>query len=71
MATEVTVPMVGKIVSVEVNAGDSINENDPIVILEAMKMEMPVPSPSSGTIKEVLVNPGDEVEAEKVIAIIE
>jgi len=71
MATEVTVPMVGKIVSVEVNAGDSINENDPIVILEAMKMEMPVPSPSSGTIKEVLVNAGDEVEAEKVIAIIE
>jgi len=71
MATEVTVPMVGKIVSVEVKPGDSISENDPIVILEAMKMEMPVPSPSSGTIKEVLVNPGDEVEAEKVIAIIE
>ncbi len=71
MATEVTVPMVGKIVSVEVSPGDSINENDPIVILEAMKMEMPVPSPVSGTVKEVLVNPGDEVETEKVIAIIE
>jgi biotin carboxyl carrier protein len=36
-----------------------------------MKMEMPVPSPASGTVKEVLVNPGDEVEADKVIAIIE
>ncbi|MBW1659257.1 MAG: acetyl-CoA carboxylase biotin carboxyl carrier protein subunit [Deltaproteobacteria bacterium] len=71
MATEVMVPMVGKIVSVEVKPGDSINENDPIVILEAMKMEMPVPSPASGTVKEVLVNPGDEVEADKVIAIIE
>ncbi len=71
MATEVTVPMVGKIVSVEVKPGDSINENDPVVILEAMKMEMPVPSPASGTVKEVLVNAGDEVEAEKVIAIIE
>ncbi len=71
MATEVMVPMVGKIVSVEVKPGDSINENDPVVILEAMKMEMPVPSPASGTVKEVLVNPGDEVEADKVIAIIE
>ncbi len=71
MATEVTVPMVGKIVSVEVKPGDSVGENDPIVILEAMKMEMPVPSPVSGTVKEILVNPGDEVEAEKVIAIIE
>lgn len=71
MATEVMVPMVGKIVSVEVKPGDSINENDPIVILEAMKMEMPVPSPASGTVKEVLVNPGDEVEADKVIAVIE
>ncbi len=71
MATEVMVPMVGKIVSVEVKPGDSINENDPIVILEAMKMEMPVPSPASGTVKEILVNPGDEVEADKVIAVIE
>jgi len=58
-------------VSVEVKPGDSISENDPIVILEAMKMEMPVPSPASGTVKEILVNPGDEVEADKVIAIIE
>ncbi len=71
MATEVMVPMVGKIVSVEVKPGDTISENDPVVILEAMKMEMPVPSPASGTVKEVLVKPGDEVEADKVIAIIE
>jgi len=71
MATEVTVPMVGKIVSVEVNPGDAISENDPVVILEAMKMEMPVPAPASGTIKEILVKAGDEVEAEKVIALIE
>ncbi len=71
MATEVTVPMVGKIVSVEVNPGDAISENDPVVILEAMKMEMPVPAPATGTVKEILVKAGDEVEAEKVIALIE
>jgi biotin carboxyl carrier protein len=49
MATEVTVPMVGKIV----------------------KMEMPIVAPVSGTIKEILVSPGQEVEADALLAIIE
>jgi acetyl-CoA carboxylase biotin carboxyl carrier protein len=71
MATPVTVPMVGKIVSVSVKVGDKIEENDPVAVLEAMKMEMPVVAPVTGTIKEICVAAGQEVEAEAVIAVIE
>ncbi len=71
MATEVTVPMVGKIVGVNVNVGDKVNEDDQIATLEAMKMEMPIVSPVSGTVKEIKVAAGQEVEADTVLAIIE
>ena len=71
MGTPVTVPMVGKIVSVTVKAGDRIKENDQVAVLVAMKMEMPVVSPVTGMVKEVCVAPGQEVEAEAVIAVIE
>jgi biotin carboxyl carrier protein len=71
MATNVTVPMVGKIVAVMVKVGDTVAENDQIVTLEAMKMEMPVVAPVGGEIKEILVSPGQEVEADGLIAVIE
>jgi biotin carboxyl carrier protein len=63
--------MVGKIISVSVKVGDRINEDDQVAVLEAMKMEMPVVAPVTGTVKEILVAPGQEVEAEAVIAVIE
>lgn len=71
MGTPVTVPMVGKIVSISVKVGDQVSEDDQVAVLEAMKMEMPVVAPVSGTVKEVCVAPGQEVEAESVIAVIE
>jgi acetyl-CoA carboxylase biotin carboxyl carrier protein len=71
MATPVTVPMVGKIVSVSVKVGDKVKEDDQVAVLEAMKMEMPVVAPASGTVKEIKVVAGQEVEAEAVIAVIE
>jgi len=71
MATSVTVPMVGKIVSVVVKVGDRVQENDQVAVLEAMKMEMPIVAPITGTVKEVSVKAGQEVEAEAVIAVIE
>jgi len=71
MGTPVTVPMVGKIVSVSVKAGDQVKEDDQVAVLEAMKMEMPIVAPVSGSIKEVCVTPGQEVEAGAVIAVIE
>jgi len=71
MAIPVTVPMVGKIVSVSVKVGDKVKEDDQVAVMEAMKMEMPVVAPAAGTVKEIKVAPGQEVEAEAVIAVIE
>ncbi len=71
MGTPVTVPMVGKVVSVTVKVGDQVEENDQVAVLEAMKMEMPIVAPVGGKVKEIHVNPGQEVEAETVIAVIE
>lgn len=71
MATEVTVPMVGKIINVLVKVGETVQEDDAVATLEAMKMEMPIVSPQAGVIKEILVTAGQEVEADTVIAILE
>lgn len=68
---EITAPMSGKILKLMVNIGDSVNEDDEVAILEAMKMEIPVVSPDDGTVKELLVKEGDAVEAEAVIMILE
>ncbi|RLB06852.1 MAG: acetyl-CoA carboxylase biotin carboxyl carrier protein subunit [Deltaproteobacteria bacterium] len=71
MATPVTVPMVGKIVAVNVKEGDQVKENDQVATLEAMKMEMPIVAPASGTVKEINVKPGDEVTSDTVLMVIE
>jgi acetyl-CoA carboxylase biotin carboxyl carrier protein len=71
MATEVTVPMVGKIINVLVKVGDTVQEDDAVATLEAMKMEMPIVAPQDGVIKEILVTAGQEVEADTVIATLE
>ena len=71
MATEVTVPMVGKIVAVSVNVGDKVAEDDQIATLEAMKMEMPIVAPVAGVVKEIKVVAGQEVEADMVLAILD
>jgi len=71
MATEVNVPMVGKIVAVNVKAGDQVQENDQVATLEAMKMEMPIVAPMAGTVKEVNVKAGDDVTSDSVLMVIE
>jgi acetyl-CoA carboxylase biotin carboxyl carrier protein len=71
MATEVTVPMVGKIVNVLVKVGDKVSEDDQIATLESMKMEMPIVAPVGGVIKQISVAAGQEVDADTVLAVIE
>jgi biotin carboxyl carrier protein len=63
--------MVGKIVNVLVKVGETVAEDDQIATLEAMKMEMPIVAPVGGTIKEIKVAAGQEVDADTVLAIIE
>ena len=71
MSTEVRAPMVGKILSVKVEAGASVSEDDEMFIMEAMKMEIPVGAPASGTVKEIKVSGGQSVESDEVLAVIE
>ena len=71
MATSVIAPMVGKVLKIEKKAGERAEEDDVVVVLEAMKMEIPVVAPVSGTVKEIKVSPGQAVEAEQVLAEIE
>jgi biotin carboxyl carrier protein len=63
--------MVGKILRVEKKVGDKVEEDDVVVVMEAMKMEIPVVAPAGGVLKELKVTPGQAVEAEQVLAVIE
>jgi len=63
--------MVGKVLKIEKKAGERVEEDDVVVVLEAMKMEIPVVAPTTGTLKEIKVSPGQAVEAEQELAIIE
>jgi acetyl-CoA carboxylase biotin carboxyl carrier protein len=69
--SDVTAPMAGKIIEVKVEVGASVSENDELVILEAMKMEMPIVAPTSGTVKEIKCKKGDSVGADDVLVVIE
>ena len=71
MATPVTAPMVGKILKVEKKAGDRVEEDEVIIVMEAMKMEIPIVAPASGVVKELKVEPGQAVEADQLLAQIE
>jgi len=63
--------MVGKILKIEKNVGDHVDEDDVVIVMEAMKMEIPIVAPVSGTVKEIKVAPGQAVEAEQELAVIE
>ena len=72
MAQEIVeVPITGKVTSVEVKAGDEVQEGDVICMIESMKMENPILAPVAGKITEVQVSAGQMVETGNVIAIIE
>lgn len=71
MKTEVKAPMGGKIISVLVNVGDQVQENDEIAVIEAMKMELPIVSTISGKISELYVAAGEAVDAEAALMVIE
>ena len=69
--SEVTMPMNGKLIDIRVQVGQSVKEDDEIVIIEAMKMELPVVATSSGTVKEIKVSVGESYQAGDVLVVIE
>jgi acetyl-CoA/propionyl-CoA carboxylase biotin carboxyl carrier protein len=63
--------MQGTIVKIMVAVGDEVEAGDPIVVLEAMKMENNVTAEKAGTIKEIRVAEGDSVGGGDIVAVIE
>ncbi|MEM6553098.1 MAG: biotin/lipoyl-containing protein [Planctomycetota bacterium] len=64
---DVTSPIAGNVLSVKVQPGDTVEMNQTLLVLEAMKMESNVASPRAGTVAEVLVSAGDAVTAGQVL----
>jgi acetyl-CoA carboxylase biotin carboxyl carrier protein len=62
MPTRVNAHITGTVWKIEVKVGDAVAEGQTVVILESMKMEMPVESPAAGRVTAVLVKEGDSVE---------
>lgn len=58
----------GKVFKIEANVGQSVNSGDTVVIIEAMKMEIPVVAPEAGTVASIDVAVGDAIEAGAVLA---
>ena len=70
MAEEVRAEMVANVWKVVVAQGDTVSDGDTLVILESMKMEIPVITETDGTVQELRVNEGDVVQEGDVIAVI-
>jgi biotin carboxyl carrier protein len=66
----VTTEVAGRVCSISVEVGGSVADGDDVAFVEAMKMEIPVPSPASGTIKSLLVKLDDIVAEGQAIAIV-
>jgi len=67
----VVAPMFGKVVSIDVNTGDQVKENDEVATIEAMKMYIKINAPVDGSVKEIKVNPGEAIELNSVIMTLE
>ena len=70
MAEDVRAEIVASVLEVVVHEGDQIGEGDTLVLLESMKMEIPVISEHEGTVKAVKVGPGDVVQEGDVMVVL-
>lgn len=71
MAEDVVAEIVASVLEVRANPGQHVDVGDTLVLLESMKMEIPVLAEDEGTISEVKVNVGDVIQAGDVIAVYE
>jgi len=67
---DVLMPMNGKVIDIKVKVGDSVEEDAEIVIIEAMKMELPVVAPESGTVQEMKAKVGESYQTGDVLAVL-
>ena len=68
---DVEAHITGTVWKIEVAVGDQVDEGDTVVILESMKMEMPVEAEDEGTVKEVLCEEGQAVNEGDTLVVLE
>jgi len=71
MAEEVRAHITGVVFQVVAKVGDRVEGGDPIIILESMKMEIPVEAPRGGIVQAVKVEEGETVQEGDVVALLE
>ena len=71
MASQVEAQIAGNVWKVERQVGDEVEEEDVIMIIESMKMEIPVVAPCDGRISEIRVAEGESIEEGAILAVIE
>ena len=68
---EIEAHITGTVWKIEVAVGDTVSDGDTVVILESMKMEMPVEAEDDGTVKEIVCEEGQSVSEGDVLVVLE
>jgi biotin carboxyl carrier protein len=71
MSHKITAPLDGKVCQLRIKAGEKVEEDEEILVIEAMKTETPLFSPCDGVVADVRIKEGDEVAENDVLAIID
>jgi acetyl-CoA carboxylase biotin carboxyl carrier protein len=71
MAEEIRAEIVGNVLTVNVSEGDAVVKGATVIILESMKMEIPVITESAGVLRTIAVSVGDVVQEHDLIAVVE
>ncbi|MBI2216814.1 MAG: biotin/lipoyl-binding carrier protein [Candidatus Rokubacteria bacterium] len=71
MAEEIKAHITGVVFQIAAKTGDAIAVGDPVIVLESMKMEIPVEAPRAGTVTEIRVEEGQTVQEGETVAVIE
>ena len=71
MAEDIKAHITGVVFQITSKPGDCVAAGDPVIVLESMKMEIPVEAPRAGTVKEIRVTEGQTVQEGETVAVLE
>ncbi len=71
MPEEIKAHITGVVFQITAKAGETVAAGDPVIVLESMKMEIPVEAPRDGTVKEIRVEEGQTVQEGETVAVLE
>jgi biotin carboxyl carrier protein len=71
MAEDIKAHITGVVFQVTVKPGDRVQAGDPVIVLESMKMEIPVEAPRAGAVREIRVSEGQTVQEGDTVAVLE